>query len=58
MNFGYIVRPQADRDLDNLADSIAERTTLDQALQFLSEIYATFTLIATQPEIALTEFAE
>ena len=51
MNFGYIVRPKADRDIDNLADSIAERTTLDQALQFLSEIHATFALIVTQPEM-------
>ena len=51
MNFRYVVRPQADRDIDDLADSIAQHFGLDRALLFLSEIYDTFALINTQLEM-------
>ena len=47
MNFRYVVRPQADRDIDDLADSIAQHYGLDRALLFLSGIYDTFALINT-----------
>jgi plasmid stabilization system protein ParE len=51
VSFGYLVRPKADRDIDGLADYIAEHAGLDTALLFLSEAYETFALLATQPEI-------
>ncbi len=51
MTFGYVVRPKADRDVDDLADSIAEFSGLDTALVFLSDIHDTFALIATQPDM-------
>jgi len=49
LSFGYVVRPKADRDIDDLADYIAEHGSLDTALLFLSEVYETFALIASQP---------
>ena len=48
MRFGYVVRPRADRDIDEIADYLAEKAGLDTALQFLSEIYDTFGLLAAQ----------
>ena len=50
MNLGYVVRPQADRDIDALADSIAEYSSLDSALDFFRDVYARFALLASQPE--------
>ena len=39
MRFGYVVRPRADRDIDEIA------------IQFLAEIYETFGLLATQQQM-------
>jgi len=51
LSIGYIVRPRADRDIDDLADSISEHSNLDNALDFLAEVYVTFSLLASQPEM-------
>ncbi len=51
MNFGYSVRPRADRDIDEIADGLTDRAGLDVGLSFLSEVQRTFALIATQPNI-------
>lgn len=51
MTFGYVVRPRADRDIDQIADDLTERASLDVGLSFLSEVYETLALIAAQPGI-------
>ena len=51
MKFGYVIRPRADRDMDEIADYLAGEAGLDIALQFLAEIYETFGLLATQQQI-------
>ena len=51
MRFGYVVRPRADRDIDEIAGCLAEEASLDMALQFLAEIYETFGLLATQQQM-------
>ena len=51
MRFGYVVRPRADRDIDEIADYLATEAGLDTALQFLSEVYETFGLLASQPNM-------
>ena len=48
MRLDYVVRPRADRDIDDIADYLAEEAGLDTALQFLSEVYETLALLATQ----------
>ena len=48
MSFGYFVRPQADRDIDEIADYIAEEAGLDVGLRFLSDLYDTLALLASQ----------
>ena len=42
------VRPQADRDIDEIADYIAEEAGLDVGLRFLSDLYDTLALLASQ----------
>ena len=49
MSFGYVVRPQADRDIDEIADYIAEEAGLDVGLRFLTDLYETLALVASQP---------
>ena len=44
-----IVRPEADRDLGEQAEYIAEHSDLDTALRFYRAAEETFALIATQP---------
>jgi toxin ParE1/3/4 len=51
VKFGYVIRPKADRDIDDLADYIVEHGSLDTALTFLSEAYEAFALIASHPEM-------
>jgi plasmid stabilization system protein ParE len=51
VNFGYVVRPRADQDLDEISDYLAEGAGVDLGLQFLSEVYATFSLLASNREI-------
>lgn len=42
MSFGCVIRPQADQNLDAIADYLAEEAGLDTGLSFLSEVFATF----------------
>ena len=51
MRFGYVVRPRADRDIDEIAGYLAEEAGSDTALKFLAEIYETFGLRATQQQM-------
>ena len=39
MKFGFVVRPRADRDIDEIADYLVEQSGLDTGLRFLSEVY-------------------
>ncbi len=45
-----IVRPRADRDIDEIADYLVEEAGIDMGLQFLSDLYKTF-LLASQREM-------
>lgn len=51
MRLGYAVRPQADRDIDEIADYLVEQSGLDTGLRFLNELYDTFTLLASHQEL-------
>lgn len=51
MSFGYIVRPRADQDIDEIGDYLVEEAGLDTGLAFLAEIYETFALLASQRDI-------
>lgn len=51
MRAGYVVRPRADRDIDAVADYLADEAGLDTGLRFLTEVYETFALLASQREI-------
>jgi toxin ParE1/3/4 len=48
VSFGYFVRPQADRDIDEIADYMAEKAGLEVGLRFLSDLYETLALLASQ----------
>jgi plasmid stabilization system protein ParE len=39
MSFGYVVRPRADRDLDEIADYLAGKAGLDTALRFYTSAH-------------------
>ena len=51
MKYGYIVRPRADRDIDEIVDYLVEEAGLDTGLQFLSEVHETLSLLATHREL-------
>lgn len=51
MILGYSVRPKSDRDIDSIADDLAERASLEDALTFLRVAYETFALLASQPNM-------
>lgn len=51
MSFGYVVRPKADQDIDDVGDYLAQEAGLDFGLQFLAELYGTFALLASQSEM-------
>jgi toxin ParE1/3/4 len=51
VSFGYQVRPLADRDIDTIADNLADHASLAIGLRFLQEVYEAFALLATQPEM-------
>ena len=51
MRFGYVVLPKADRDIDDIADSLADHGSLRVALRFLVEVHEAFGLIASHPEM-------
>jgi toxin ParE1/3/4 len=46
----FVVKPKADRDLDDYADYLAE-ASLDLALRFFEAASSTFALLATQPNM-------
>jgi plasmid stabilization system protein ParE len=48
MGFGYVIRPQADQDLDEIADYSVEAAGLDTGLRFMSETFAAFNLLAIE----------
>ncbi len=51
MSFGYVIRPRADQDLDEISDYLAEEAGLETGLQFLGKIYETFSLLASHKEM-------
>ena len=51
MILGYVIRPKADADLDEIGDSLADFAGLDHALRFISQAFERFELIASQPEM-------
>lgn len=51
MTAQYVVKPQADRDLDDYTEYLAEEASLDVALRFLDSAQSTFALLATRPKI-------
>lgn len=51
MSFGYVVRPRADRDLDDIADYLSGKAGLDMALRFLQEAYETIALLSAQVDM-------
>jgi plasmid stabilization system protein ParE len=46
-----VIRPAADRDIDAIADYLADEASLATALDFLSEAYRAFSVIEQQPGI-------
>lgn len=51
MNRRYLIRPRADRDLDDQADYYGTRGSPALGHRFLLAAHETFTLLASQPEI-------
>ena len=51
MRCGFVVRPRADRDIDEIADYLAGQAGPDIGLRFLREVFETFTVLGTRPEI-------
>jgi len=51
VNSKYVIKPKADRDLDEYADYLAGEAGLDAALRFFAAAHSTFALLATQPQI-------
>jgi plasmid stabilization system protein ParE len=47
----YVVKPRAGQDLDDYADYLAGKASLDVALRFLVAADETFALLATQPNM-------
>lgn len=51
MKFGGVVRPRADRDMDDIASHFVEQSGLDIGLRFVSELFETFALLSSRPEL-------
>lgn len=51
MNTRYVVKPKADRDLDDYADYLSKEVSLNVALRFFDAAYRTFALLASQPNM-------
>ncbi|MBL8221848.1 MAG: type II toxin-antitoxin system RelE/ParE family toxin [Bryobacterales bacterium] len=51
MKYGYIIRPRADRDIDEIVDYLVEEAGLDTGLQFLDEVHETLALLAAHREL-------
>jgi len=47
----YIIKPLADRDLNDYADHLARNASLEVALRFLSAAEETFAMLARQPKM-------
>jgi toxin ParE1/3/4 len=47
----YVLRPKADRDLDEQAYYLAKETSEETAHRFLLAAHKTFTLLSTQPQM-------
>jgi len=47
----YVIKPGADRDLNDYADYLARNASLEVALRFLSAAEDTFALLAKQPKM-------
>jgi toxin ParE1/3/4 len=46
-----VIRPRADRDLDEIAGHFVQNASLDLGLRFLAEAHNTLSLLATQPDM-------
>ncbi len=46
-----MIRPRADRDVDEIADYLFEQANFNTALRFLEELHRTLALIAANPEM-------
>jgi toxin ParE1/3/4 len=51
VNTRYVVKPKADRDLDDYADYLSKEVSLNVALRFFDAAYRTFALLASQPNM-------
>lgn len=51
MSADYLVKPKADEDLDNYADYLVEKASIEVALRFVAAAQETFALLATQPQM-------
>ena len=51
MSGRYFIRPKADKDLDEQAFYLAQKTSPETGHRFLVAAHETFTLLATQPGI-------
>lgn len=51
MSEGYVIRPRADRDLEDQAYYYAVNGNPELGHRFLVAAHETFTLLATQPEM-------
>jgi len=47
----YLVRPKADRDIDEIADDLSDRASLEVGLHFLENAYKAFGLLVGHPEM-------
>jgi len=51
LSIGYITRPNADWDIDDIANELADRAQLELAIRFLATANETFDLIASHPKM-------
>lgn len=51
MSAEYVIRPRADRDLDEIADYFVQNASVDLGLRFLAEAHETLSLLAAQPDM-------
>ena len=51
MKARYVVKPRADRDLDDYTDYLAEEANIELGIRFLEAAHETIALLATQPNM-------
>ena len=51
MKARYVVKPRADRDLDDYADYLVEEADIELGLRFLEAAHETFAVLATHPNM-------